>query len=100
MPLFRGNDMDLVTETLTDGNGDAVVAGTIEAEILTEDGETSLLAKAAMTHSGAGVWKRRIQAEDVNTIAAVTSTFLIRVTIGDPPDATFGLINQVRTRLS
>lgn len=100
MSLFFGNDMDLVSEILTDGNGDAVVAGTIEAEILTEDGGTSLLAKAAMIHSAAGVWKRRIQAEDVNALGAVGTTVLIQITIGDPPDATFALIDQVRTRLS
>ncbi len=100
MPLILGNDMDLVSEALTDGNGDAVVAGTVEAEILTEDGETSLLAKAAMTHDAAGVWKLRIEAEDINALGAAGTTVLIQITIGDPPDATFGLIDQVGIRLS
>ena len=100
MSLILGNDMDLLSEALTDGDGDAVIAGTVEAEILTEDGATSLLAKAAMTHDAAGVWKRRIQAEDVNALGDVGTTVLIQITIGDPPDATFGLIDQVRTRLS
>lgn len=98
MPFFRGNDMDIVTEVLTDANGDAILVGTVNAQIFTTDGATSLIANAAMTHSAAGVWKRRLQAEDMDGIAAGIAALLTRVTVGDPVDATFERTDQLTAR--
>ena len=98
MPLFRGNDTNLVTDALKDSAGEEITAGTVEAEIFTKDGVTSLISKSAMIHDAGGVWKRTLQAEDIDGISA--ERVLIRVTVGDPADATFERVEAVTDRRS
>ncbi len=98
MPLYYGNDTDLVTEVLKDANGAAITAGTVEVEIFQEDGTTSLIAKAAMTHDAGGVWKRTLQATDIDGLPSSARRVLIRVTVGSPVDATFERFESVTNR--
>ncbi len=100
MPLYRGNDTDIVTLALRDANNELIIAGTVDAEILTEDGKTVLVAKAAMTHDAAGVWKRTIQAETITAFVVPSGYAQTKVTVNDPAGATFVRIDEVTDRRS
>ena len=100
MPLYRGNDMNLVSEVLKDSNDATIETGVVEAEVLTEDCATVLIVKAAMTHDAGGVWKRTIQAEDIDGIATAIKHAKTRITIASPPDATFVRVDEVMDRRS
>ncbi len=101
MPLYRGNDTNLLTEPLTDAAGAPLTVGTVEAEVFTEDGATSLIASGVMSHVADGVWKRTLQAEDIDGLPDDLCTrVLIRVTVGSPPDATFSRVEHVVDRRS
>lgn len=96
MPLFRGNDMEIVTDVLKDSAGDPITSGTVEVEIFAKGSATSVISKAAMTHDTGGVWKRTLQAEDIDGISV--GRVVTRVTVGDPVDATFERIDNVVDR--
>lgn len=98
MHLFRGNDSDLVSEVLKDAAGALITAGTVEAEILTEDGKTVLVAKGAMTHDAGGVWKRTIKAATITGFVVPSGYAQTRITVNDPPDATFVRVDEVVDR--
>lgn len=98
MPLFKGNDTDLTTKILKDGAGSPITTGLVEAEVLTEDGATVLLAKGAMAHSAGGVWKRRVEGPTITAWAVPSGHAKTRVTVGDPVDATFVRLDEVVDR--
>ncbi len=87
--IYRGNDTDLKTAVITDANGTAVTGGTANAEVLSPNGVTSLIASGAATHVAGGVWKRSLTAAQIDTIAARWNYVLVRFTFGSPLDATF-----------
>lgn len=96
--LFRGNDTDIVSEILKDAAGVLIEAGTVEAEILTEDGATVLVAKGAMTHDAGGVWKRTIQAETIAAFVVPSGYAQTKIYVNDPADATFVRFDEVVDR--
>ena len=98
MPLCRGNDTDLVSEVLKDAAGALITAGTVDVEVLTEDGATVLVAKGAMTHDAGGVWKRTIQAETIAAFVVPSGHAQTKVTVNDPVDATFVRLDEVVDR--
>ncbi|KKN44580.1 hypothetical protein LCGC14_0691840 [marine sediment metagenome] len=98
MTIYRTNDTNLVTDVLTDPAGDPITVGTVNAEVFNEAGTESLIASAAMVHDAGGVWKRKLEADVVDTIPVGTKRVLVRVTVGSPVDATFERIEQVRDR--
>ena len=89
MPLYQGNDTDLVSDPLTDSNGAEIIAGTVEVTILDlATPATVHFTKTAMTHDAGGVWKKKMEAEDMDAIPGGTRV-IVRITGGDPQDATF-----------
>jgi len=96
--IYRGNDTTIKTATITDINGAQVTAGTVTAEILTPDGATSLIASAAATHDGSGVWSRALTAAQIDTIPAAWNFVLQQFVFGSPTDATFEEIIKVAPR--
>ena len=96
MPLYWDNDNNLWSEPLTDGSGAALTTGTVEAAVLSEDGETEHIAAAAMTHDAGGVWKRALTNAQIATITAGTRKVRIRITIGSDPDATRDRIEEMK----
>ena len=87
--IYRGNDTDIKTTAITDISGTAVTTGTVNAEVRTWDGVTSLIASAAATHDTGGVWKRSLSAQDIDTIPVRWNYVLVRFEFGSPIDATF-----------
>lgn len=98
MSFFLGNDMEIVSEVLTDNDGNPITTGVVEATVYSANGNTVLFAKAAMTHDVGGVWRLALQAEDIDSFP--NTRVLIRITVGSPPDATFERIEQVIARRS
>ena len=97
MPLYFGNDNNINSEPLTDGNGAALTAGTVEAAILSEDGQTVHIAAATMSHVSGGVWKLTLQSTAIDAgIPAGTRKVRIRITIGADPDATRDRIEEMK----
>ena len=97
MPLYFGNDNNIWSEPLTDGNGAALTTGTVKAAILSEDGETTHIAAAAMTHDAGGVWKLTLESTAIDAnIPAGTRKVRIRITIGTDPDATRDRIEEMK----
>jgi len=96
MPLYFGNDNNINSEPLTDGNGAALTSGTVEAAILSEDAVTTYIAAAAMTHISGGVWKLTLESTAIDAnIPAGTRKVRIRITIGTDPDATRDRIEEM-----
>ena len=95
MPLYWDNDNNLWSEPLTDGNGAALTAGTVNAAVLSEDGETEYIAAGAMTHDAGGVWKRALTNAQIATITAGVRKVRIRITIGTDPNATRDRIEEM-----
>ena len=95
MPLYWDNDNNLWSEPLTDGNGAALTTGTVKAAVLSEDGVTTYIVAAAMTHDAGGVWKRALTNAQIATITAGTRKVRIRITIGTDPNATRDRIEEM-----
>ncbi len=101
MPVYKSNDMDFLSEIITDGNGDAITGGVVNVEVFDETGATSLIALAAMSHVAAGVWKKTHLLADINGIAAGHERVLIRITVGASPiSATFNRLEELIDRFS
>ena len=97
MPLYFANDNNIWSEPLTDGNGDALTTGDVKGGILSEDGETTHIELAAMTHTSGGVWKRALESTTIDaSIPAGTRKVRIRITIGADPDATRDRIEEMK----
>ena len=96
--INRGNDTDLKTNVITDAAGATVESDTVNASVWTPDGVTELIAAAAATHVAAGVWKRSLSAQQVDTIPAKNEVVLVRFTFGSPVDATFEERQSVQHR--
>lgn len=100
MPLYRGNDSRVDTGVLTDSAGTAITTGPVDVEIFSEDGATSYIAKAAMTHIGSpdGTWRKDYNSTEIDTIPAGVVRALERVTVAAEPDATLERIQKVEAR--
>ncbi len=97
MPLYWDNDNNLWSEPLTDGNGAAITAGTVNAAVLSEDGTTVYIAASTMTHDAGGVWKRALTNAQIATIPTGTRKVRIRITVGTDPNATRDRIEEMTT---
>ena len=101
MPVYKDNDMDFLSEVLTDGNGDPITVGVVNVEVLDEAGVTTLIALAAMSHVADGVWKKTHLRSAINTIATGHKRVLIQMTVGvSPISATFNRMEELVDRFN
>ena len=101
MPVYKSNDIDFLSEVLTDGDGDPITTGVVNIEILDEDGVGVLIAITAMTHVASGVWKKTHLLAAIEAIAVGHERVLIRITVGASPiNATFERLEDLINRRS
>ncbi len=98
MALYRGNDTKVLSEAITDADGIPLVTGTVKATILSVIGGTVYIAEVSMEHDAGGVWFYIYQASEIDTIPTLIRSALIRITVGDPVDATFERVEDVLPR--